>query len=99
GWDTNSLDGRERPGNAIDDVPLSQKERTENLAESMKMAHNLGGIVTLSMHPNNFVTGEDYSDTSGDVVREILPGGSKHDTYKAWLDNIVDLSYLLVDDD
>lgn len=99
GWDTNSLDGRERPGNAIDDVPLSQKERTENLAESMKMAHKLGGIVTLSMHPNNFVTGGNYNDTSGDVVREILPGGSKHDAYKAWLDNIVDLSYLLVDDD
>lgn len=98
GWDTNSLDGRERPGNAIDDVVLSQEQRTRNLADSMIAAHKLGGIVTLSMHPNNFVTGGSYGDTSGNVVREILPGGSKHDEFNQWLNNLVKLSYLVVDD-
>lgn len=98
GWDTNSLDGHERPGNAIDDVPLPQEERTDNLAESMIAAHELGGIVTLSMHPDNFVTGGTYGDTSGNVVREILPGGSEHEAYNAWLDNIVNLSHLVEDE-
>lgn len=98
GWDTNSLDGQERPGNAIDDVVLSQEQRTRNLADSMIAAHKLGGIVTLSMHPNNFVTGGSYGDTSGNVVREILPGGSKHGEFNQWLDNLVDLSHLVVDD-
>lgn len=99
GWDTNSLDGRERPGNAIDDVPLSQEERTQNLAESMITAHELGGIVTLSMHPDNFVTGNYYGDTDGNVVQAILPGGTHHDDYNEWLDNIVDLSHLVKDED
>ncbi|GEN55878.1 hypothetical protein GCM10012290_04880 [Halolactibacillus alkaliphilus] len=97
GWDTNSLDGRERPGNAIGDVALSYEERLSNLAASMKKAHELGGIVTLSMHPNNFVTGGNYGDTSGQVVKAILPGGDAHDAFNAWLDQIVDLSHRLVD--
>ena len=49
GWDTLSLDGYERPGNAIDDVALSYDVRLNNLAASMKKAHELGGIVTLSI--------------------------------------------------
>jgi len=97
GWDTLSLDGYERPGNAIDDVALSYDVRLNNLAASMKKAHELGGIVTLSMHPNNFVTGGKYNDTTGNVVREILPGQSKHEAFNAWLDQIVDLSHKVVD--
>ncbi|WP_146949246.1 glycosyl hydrolase, partial [Halolactibacillus miurensis] len=98
GWDTNSLDGRERPGNAIGDVALSYEERLNNLAASMKKAHELGGIVTLSMHPNNFVTGGNYNDTAGNVVREILPENSQHEAFNAWLDQIVDLSHKVVDE-
>ncbi|PXW92223.1 mannan endo-1,4-beta-mannosidase [Streptohalobacillus salinus] len=97
GWDTNSLDGRERPGNAIDDVSLTQSERIENLVTSMKTAHALGGIITLSMHPNNFVTGGSYGDTEGDVVKAILPGGQAHTAFNAWLDQLVALSHQVVD--
>lgn len=97
GWDTNSLDGRERPGNAINDKPLTFEQRLNNLIKSMKKAHELGGIITLSMHPNNFVTGGDYGDTNGNVVKEILPGGSKHTEFNEWLDQIVELSLRLVD--
>ncbi|ADU29633.1 glycosyl hydrolase [Evansella cellulosilytica] len=99
GWDTNSLDGRERPGNPISGEPLTQEQRTQNLAKSMITAHELGGIITLSMHPDNFVTGEYYGDTDGNVVKTILPGGVHHDDYNEWLDNIVDLSHLVVDED
>ena len=52
GWDTLSLDGYEKPG-----VSGDPEQSIQNLAESMKKAHKLGGIVTLSTHPHNFVTG------------------------------------------
>src|SRR5690625_4836598 len=93
GWDTNSLDGREKPGVAGD-----LKQSRENLAESMKIAHGLGGITTLSMHPDNFVTGGAYNDTTGNVVENILPGGSKNDEFNLWLDNIAALAHDLKDE-
>lgn len=93
GWDTNSLDGREKPGVAGD---LEQSRK--NLAESMKVAHGLGGIITLSMHPNNFVTGGAYNDTAGNVVENILPGGSKNGEFNQWLDNIAALAHDLKDE-
>lgn len=92
GWDTNSLDGREKPG-VEGDLERSRK----NLAESMKVAHELGGIITLSMHPNNFVTGGAYNDTSGNVVENILPGGSKNAEFNQWLDNLAALADELKD--
>src|SRR5690625_2528483 len=93
GWDTLSLDGREKPG-----INGDPEQSIENLAESMKVAHELGGIITLSMHPNNFVTGEPYNDTKGNVVENILPGGSKNIEFNQWLDNIAALAHDLTDE-
>nr|WGD85205.1 hypothetical protein P5621_11095 [Bacillus subtilis] len=63
GWDTLSLDGYEKPGSR----EQSAAENRANLIKSMKTAHELGGILTLSTHPHNFVTGGDFYDTSGTV--------------------------------
>ncbi|MFC4098132.1 glycosyl hydrolase [Paenibacillus xanthanilyticus] len=93
GWDTLSLDGKEKPGVAGDET----KSR-ENLAASMKEAHELGGILTLSAHMPNFVTGGMFNDTAGSVVANILPGGAKHAAYNAYLDNIAAFAHLLKDD-
>src|SRR5690625_5283704 len=93
GWDTNSLDGREKPGIAGD-----PEQSRKNLAASMKAAHELGGIITLSMHPNNFVTDGAYNDTTGNVVENILPGGSKNAEFNKWLDNIAALAHDLKDE-
>src|SRR5699024_11676422 len=93
GWDTNSLDGREKPG-----VEGDLEQSRKNLAASMKVAHELGGIITLSMHPNNFVTGGAYNDTTGNVVENILPGGSKNAEFNQWLDNIAALAHDLKDE-
>ncbi|UOE93075.1 glycosyl hydrolase [Alkalihalobacillus sp. LMS39] len=93
GWDTNSLDGREKPG-----IAGNVEQSIKNTAQSMKVAHDLGGIITLSMHPDNFVTGGPYGDTTGNVVKEILPGGSKHAEFNAWLDNIAALAHELKDE-
>lgn len=94
GWDTLSLDGYEKPG-----VSGDPEQSIQNLAESMKKAHKLGGIVTLSTHPHNFVTGGSFNDINGNVVENILPGGSKHEEFNKWLDNIAELAKILAEDD
>ena len=46
GWDTLSIDGYEKPG-----VSGNVTKSIENLSNSMKTAHELGGILTLSTPP------------------------------------------------
>ncbi|MGI6156606.1 MAG: glycosyl hydrolase, partial [Enterococcus lemanii] len=94
GWDTGSLDGGEKPG-----VPGDVEQSIKNTATSMKTAHDLGGIIVLSMHPKNFVTGGNYNDTSGNVVQNILPGGDYNSIFNQWLDQIATLADLLKDDE
>ncbi|WP_226668887.1 glycosyl hydrolase [Metabacillus litoralis] len=95
GWDTLSLDGDEKPGSSEN----SDEQNRKNLIESMKAAHNLGGIVALSMHPPNFATGGRYNDTSSkNAVADILPGGPANDTFNAWLDNLALFAKELKDD-
>ncbi|MBT2755585.1 mannanase [Mesobacillus foraminis] len=94
GWDTLSLEGKEKPGVANDPVQSSA-----NLAKSMKEAHEHGGIIALSTHFPNFVTGGSFNDTGGSVVENILPGGSKHAEFNALLDHIANFANGLKDDD
>lgn len=83
GWDTLSLEGKEKPG-----VAGNAEQSRANLINSVRTVHNLGGIVTLSAHMPNFVTGGSFNDTSGSVVTHILPGGDKNAEFNAFLDNI-----------
>src|SRR5206468_3360566 len=48
-----------------------------------------GGVVTLSWHMRNPVTGGNAWDTSA-AVRAILPGGPQHAVYVQWLDRFAD---------
>ncbi|MCV9888715.1 glycosyl hydrolase [Metabacillus halosaccharovorans] len=95
GWDTLSLDGDERPGSSEN----TNEQNRQNLITSMKAAHDLGGIVALSMHPPNFATGGRYNDTSSkDAVLDILPGGQANAIFNAWLDNLALFAHGLKDD-
>lgn len=48
-----------------------------------------GGIVTISWHLRNPLTGGDAWDVSSDkVVESILPGGEKHEYFMGWLDKV-----------
>ncbi len=87
GWDTLSIEGKEKPGVFGDTV-----QSRERVIEKMQEAHALGGIVALSTHPPNFVTGGSFNDTTGNVVAEILPGGSKHAAFNDYLDLIADVA-------
>ncbi len=68
----------------LDGVPFDRIRR-EIIAQ-----HERGGIVTLSWHPNNPVTGQSAWDPTGDVVGKILPGGTLHTKFDAWLKTVSD---------
>ncbi|WP_456285838.1 hypothetical protein M1D46_13835 [Microbacterium sp. JZ70] len=82
GFDTLIIEGRERPG----DASATREENALTLARSIREAHDLGGISTLSGHVENVVTGGDFYDTTGDALRAVLPGGTHHDELRAHLD-------------
>lgn len=94
GWDTLSIDGFEQPG-----VESDIEQSILNTVASFQKAHDLGGIITLSTHPHNFVTGGNFNDTSGNVVDAILPGGSHNSKYLEWLDRIATVAELSVDEE
>lgn len=94
GWDTLSLEGKEKPG-----VAGNAGQSRDNLVAVMKKAYADGGVLTLSSHMPNFVTGGDFYDTKGNVVSHILPGGDKHAAYNAFLDQIADFALHLKTDD
>lgn len=94
GWDTLSLEGKEKPG-----VAGNAEQSRDNLVAVMKKAYADGGVLTLSSHMPNFVTGGDFYDTKGNVVSHILPGGDKNAAYNAFLDQIADFALHLKTDD
>ncbi len=51
--------------------------------------HKRGGIVSLSWHLRNPLTGGDAWDVSSDqVVASVLPGGESHERFVQWLDRL-----------
>jgi mannan endo-1,4-beta-mannosidase len=64
----------------------------------MKKAYERQGVLNLSSHMPNFVTGGSFYDTSGDVVSHILPGGDKNEEFNQYLDMIADFAHHLKDD-
>ncbi|MGV8966874.1 MAG: glycosyl hydrolase [Cellulomonas sp.] len=95
GWDTLVLQGSENPGRPAN----TTSQNVAALADYMEKADAVGGINTLSGHVPNFVTGNDFYDTSGDVVAAILPGGAKNAELNAYLDTIAELAHSLKDAD
>ena len=67
----------------LDSVPFT-------LIHDELLAHvKRGGIVTISWHPRNPLTGGTAWDVSSDqVVKSILPGGSRHELFKVWMKRI-----------
>ena len=62
--------------------------------------HARGGIVTLSWHLGNPLTGGNAWDTGSDyVVSSILPGGQKHEYFLGWLDKVCAYISSLKDED
>jgi mannan endo-1,4-beta-mannosidase len=78
GWDLGGLE--KKATSNIDGVPF------DKMREFIKDAHTRGGIVTLSWHLDNPLTGNNAWDTSPKSLVSALPGGESHEKFKSWLD-------------
>ena len=72
----------------------------EKIREEIIRQFERGGMVTVSWHADNPLTGGDSWDVSrDDVVRSILPGGEKYALFLKWLDRVVAFFNSLVTED
>jgi mannan endo-1,4-beta-mannosidase len=62
----------------------------KNIRKWIIDAYKMGSVNTISWHVDNFVTLGDSWDVGENVVAAILPGGAKHEDYKARLDLMAD---------
>jgi mannan endo-1,4-beta-mannosidase len=87
GWEI----GRIEKGGAesLDRVPF------DRIRDWILETHAFGAVNTVSWHADNPVTGGDSWDATP-AVPAILPGGSHHDAYVAWLYRVADFFLSLV---
>lgn len=66
----------------------------------IKIVYERGGVNTISWHLRNPLTGGTSWDVSSkEVVKSILPGGSKHEVFKGYLDKLATFLLALKSDD
>ncbi|WP_017259768.1 glycoside hydrolase family 26 protein [Pedobacter arcticus] len=78
GWDIAGLELD--AANNIDGVSF------DKMRQYIKDGYKRGGVITISWHFNNPLSGGSSWDTTKNAVASILPGGIKHELYKNWLD-------------
>jgi len=80
GWELGHLE-IDSPTN-LDSVPF------RTMKQLIKQGYERGGVITISWHLNNPLTGKTAWNPETGTVASILPGGSKHGLFKTWLDKI-----------
>ncbi len=83
GWDLGGLE-RENNDKNIDGVPFKK------MRQYIKEGYKRGGVITVSWHMDNPLTGGGSWDTTQGTVVSVLPGGINHKLYKKWLDKAAD---------
>ncbi|HVZ97769.1 MAG TPA: glycosyl hydrolase [Chitinophagaceae bacterium] len=66
----------------LDSVPF------DSIRRYVQMVYARGGVVTLSWHLNNPLTGKTAWDPEPGTVASILPGGEKNELFKSWLHKV-----------
>ena len=66
----------------LDSVPF------DKMKQYIRDVYARGGVVTLSWHLNNPLTGKVAWEPAPGTVASVLPGGSKNELYKSWLDKV-----------
>jgi Glycosyl hydrolase family 26 len=66
----------------LDGVPFNK------MKQFIATGYERGGVITISWHFTNALTGKSAWDATPGTVAAILPGGAKHDLYKSWLDKL-----------
>lgn len=80
GWELGHLE-IDKPVN-LDSVPFNKMQQL------IRQGYERGGVITISWHLNNPLTGKSAWNPETGTVASILPGGNKHDLYKSWLNKI-----------
>lgn len=75
--------------NNIDGVPFAK------MRKYIQEGYKRGGVITLSWHFDNPLSGGTAWDTTKNAVASILPGGEKHELYKSWLNKAANFMYTL----
>jgi hypothetical protein len=73
----------------IDSVPF------DSMRNYIRTIYERGGVITLSWHLNNPLTGKTAWDPAPGTVASVLPGGQKNYLYKSWLDKVADFIFSL----
>lgn len=89
GWDLGGLEKKSTTN--IDGVPF------DKMRQFIKDAHTRGGVVTLSWHLDNPLTGNNAWDTTPKSLVSALPGGESHEKFKSWLDDAAKYILTLTD--
>jgi hypothetical protein len=66
----------------LDSVPF------DKMRAFIREGYARGGVITISWHLNNPLTGKTAWQPAPGTVASILPGGEKNELYKSWLDRV-----------
>jgi hypothetical protein len=80
GWELGRIE-LDQPNN-LDGVPFSL------MKSYIREGYRRGGVVTISWHLNNPLTGGSAWQPAAGTVASILPGGDRNELYKTWLDKV-----------
>jgi hypothetical protein len=78
GWELGNIE-HGLPHN-LDSVPFDRMRRF------IQEGYERGGVITISWHSDNPLTGGSAWDTTHGGVKAVLPGGEKYGLYRTWLD-------------
>lgn len=82
GWELGNLELGKSEN--LDGVPF------DKMKQFIKEGYRRGGIITISWHSNNPITGGNAWDISNTSIKSILQGGEKHSAFKDYLDKVAD---------
>jgi mannan endo-1,4-beta-mannosidase len=81
GWDLGGIENDGQNKN-LDGVPF------DSMRVYIKTAYKRGGVITITWHHNNPLTGGNAWDNKPGAVASVLPGAPKHALYTTWLDKV-----------
>lgn len=80
GWELGHLELGDNTN--LDSVPFAK------MRDLILSGYERGGVITISWHLNNPLTGKSAWDPAPGTVTSILPGGEKNILYNSWLDKV-----------
>ena len=89
GWDLSGLE--KKSDKNIDGVPF------DKMRQYIIDGHSRGGLITLSWHVDNPLTGKNAWDTTPKSLVSALPGGKNHEKFKSWMDEVAKFILTLKD--